>query len=162
MELVFLSIGSNTGDRVYYITESLKAIETEIGTIVRMSDIYETQAWGYSGLDFLNMVVLVETSLIPEQVLGIIKRIEAELGRVKKSDEYADRTIDLDILFFESQIFIGEKLIIPHPQLQNRLFVLVPLNEIAPDFLHPVFLKPIKQLLAECNDSGWIRKTDFR
>lgn len=162
MESVYLSIGSNTGDRVFYMAESLKAIEGKIGPIVKKSAIYETQAWGFSGQDFLNMAVVVETSSDPLKILHTIKEIEMELGRERKSEGYTNRTIDVDILFFGNRVLSGEGLVVPHPQIQKRSFVLVPLNEIAPEYVHPVLQKPVKQLLGECADTGWIREADFR
>jgi 2-amino-4-hydroxy-6-hydroxymethyldihydropteridine diphosphokinase len=158
MAVVFLSIGSNSGDRSVYLQQSLKWIEQGIGNIVKHSDIYETQSWGFEGQNFLNMVVKVETSLTPQGIIDIIQSVEQQMGRVRISGQYADRIIDLDILFFEKEVISDKNLIIPHPRLHERLFVLEPMMDIAPDFVHPVFNKPIQQLREECQDKGWIKK----
>jgi 2-amino-4-hydroxy-6-hydroxymethyldihydropteridine diphosphokinase len=158
MAITFLSIGSNSGDRSAYLQQSVKLIEQKIGRIIRRSDVYETQSWGYEGQNFLNMVVEVETTFAPQKIIEIIQSIEIEMGRVRLSGQYSDRTIDLDILFYEKEIISDENLIIPHPRLHERMFALEPMMDIDPDFRHPVLNKTIRQLRMECPDKGWIRK----
>jgi 2-amino-4-hydroxy-6-hydroxymethyldihydropteridine diphosphokinase len=104
------------------------------------------------------MVVKIETALTPAQIIHSIKAGELEMGRVRVPDKYTDRTIDMDIIFYEKEVISDENLEIPHPRLHERLFVLEPLMDIDPDFRHPVINKTIKQLREECKDEGWIRK----
>lgn len=158
MALAHISIGSNAGNRDQNIELSLQMIQEKIGRIVSQSHVYESQSWGYEGQNFLNLTVLVKTALKPVEILNANQVIEKEMGRIKIPGRYTDRTIDLDILFYEDLVLNTEKLSIPHPHLQNRLFVLIPLMDISPDFTHPVFHKNIQQLREECADTGWIRK----
>lgn len=160
MALAHLSIGSNIGERKYYLEEALMAVEVKIGHIVSKSFIYESQSWGYQGQNFLNMVIKVETTLAPSEILKAIHQIESGFGRVKVTGIYTDRPIDLDIIFYEDIIINIENLIIPHPKMQNRLFVLIPLFDIDPEYIHPVFNKNIRQLRDKCMDKGWIKLYD--
>lgn len=162
MAHAYLSIGSNSGERLQFLERALTTVEGKIGKILSRSSVYESQAWGYNGQDFLNMVIKVETPLTSNQTLSVIHEIERDLGRVKLAKGYSDRTIDLDIIFFDDLIIEqSEHLVIPHPHMQHRLFVLVPLLDIAPDFIHPVLNKSIVQLRDECEDSGWIKRFDL-
>lgn len=158
MAVTFLSIGSNSGNRIFFLEKSLDDIQNRIGIIIARSNIYETQAWGFDGENFLNLAVKVETDLRPSEVLSIIKIIENEMGRERVPGQYVDRTIDLDILFYDREIISTGEVVIPHPRLQERLFVLEPLMDLQPEFIHPVLNKTIKQLREECSDKGWIRK----
>jgi 2-amino-4-hydroxy-6-hydroxymethyldihydropteridine diphosphokinase len=125
---------------------------------LQVSSIYETAAWGMENQEaFLNQVLEIETNLNPDELLQSILQIEEGLGR-KRELKYGPRTIDIDILFFNDQVIDQEGLKIPHPQLQNRRFVLVPLNEIASNKIHPIFKKTISQLLAECPDPLTVNK----
>lgn len=159
MAIVYLSLGSNIGDRQAYLNKALQAVDNRIGKINLRSKIYETESWGYNGRNFLNMAVEVFTSLSPEVVLDNIRKIETELKRNRLAGEYSDRTIDIDILFYDEDIFESENLKIPHPQIQNRLFVLIPLMDIAAELEHPFLHKTIKVLAKECTDKGWIRES---
>ncbi len=158
MAITFLSVGSNSGDRSAYLQQAVNKIGLEIGRIIGLSHVYETQSWGYEGQNYLNMVVKVETALTPHKIIDSIHAIEQVMGRVRISGQYADRTIDLDILFYNDEIVSDEHLIIPHPRLHERLFVLEPMMDIDPDFRHPVLKKTIRQLKEECRDEGWIKK----
>ncbi|MCD6113404.1 MAG: 2-amino-4-hydroxy-6-hydroxymethyldihydropteridine diphosphokinase [Bacteroidales bacterium] len=159
MNFVFLQLGSNIGDRVLMFDKAKNLIKQKIGAIIKQSSIYETQPWGFNTDDlFLNQVLLVETKIQPDELLEIILNIEVALGRVRKSDKYESRLIDIDILFYDNLIINNEKLIIPHPLIQDRLFVLEPLNEIASDFVHPVLKKTINELLLKCDDKLKIKK----
>jgi len=159
MNFVFLQLGSNIGDRVLMFDKAKNLIKQKIGAIIKQSSIYETQPWGFNTDDlFLNQVLLVETKIQPDELLEIILNIEVALGRVRKSDKYESRLIDIDILFYDNSIINNEKLIIPHPLIQDRLFVLEPLNEIARDFVHPVLKKTINELLLKCDDKLKIKK----
>ena len=159
MNFVFLQLGSNIGDRVLMFDKAKNLIKQKIGAIIKQSSIYETQPWGFNTDDlFLNQVLLVETKIQPDELLEIILNIEVALGRVRKSDKYESRLIDIDILFYDNLIINNEKLIIPHPLIQDRLFVLEPLNEITRDFVHPVLKKTINELLLKCDDKLKIKK----
>ena len=155
MTRTFLGLGSDTGDRVKNLSDALAHIEKSIGKIIRNSSVYETEPWGFeSEMKFLNQVVEVETVLSPSGLLGRILRIEAELGRLRTGSGYTSRIIDIDILLYGNDIINEGSLIVPHPRFHERKFVLVPLNEIAPDLIHPVYNKKICILLKECKDES--------
>jgi 2-amino-4-hydroxy-6-hydroxymethyldihydropteridine diphosphokinase len=157
---VYLGIGTNLGDREKNLTEALKLIKEHIGRIRQVSSVYETEPWGFeSENDFLNMAAEVETKLKPSGLLGRILMIEANMGRLRDEKKYSSRLIDIDILLFADKILEAKSLEIPHPRLHERKFVLVPLNEIAGDFLHPKLGKTIKALLKECPDKSRVRKS---
>ena len=147
-----LLLGSNVGDRKRYIADARKLIEKEIGPISTLSLVYETDAWGgiTQGV-FLNQVLIVFSDAIPTQLIQIIMNIEQKLGRTRK-ERWDSRTIDIDVLYCNEEIITTENLVVPHPELQNRRFTLVPLSEIDPDFIHPVFHQTNKQLLEICTD----------
>ena len=153
MNKAYLLIGGNMGDRLANLENAKKAIEKDLGNILYTSSVYETAAWGKENQPaFLNQALLIETKLNAEDVMNTILQIEKNMGRIRQ-EHLGPRTIDLDIIFFNDQIMNTENLTIPHPQMQKRNFVLTPLNEIAPDFIHPIFNKSIAQLLMDCEDS---------
>ena len=153
MPKVYLILGGNLGDRCKYLKEARGLIEKSIGKVVCCSSCYETEPWGFVHENlFLNQAVEVETSLSPFEILNSIKVIETSLGRIRGKERFNARTIDIDILFYDNLIINLPELIIPHPEMTNRRFVLSPLVEIAPDFVHPVLNKTIQQLLSECQD----------
>jgi len=155
MALVYLSLGSNRGDRQAFLTQALANIEDRIGAIVQKSSLYETGSWGFISDNFLNQVVGVNTELEPLVLIAECLDIEKSLGRERNNQEgYSPRGIDIDILFYDEMILREEQLVIPHPHLHTRRFILVPLNEIASELTHPVLHSTISQLLAECNDKG--------
>lgn len=144
---VYLGLGSNLGDRAGYLRRARENLAPEV-KLLRASSVYETPPWGYSDQPaFLNQVVEVQTDLEPEALLAKLKGIESELGRVKNF-RYGPRCIDLDILFYENCVYQSERLTIPHPSLAERAFVLVPMNELAPNFIHPLLHEHISELLA--------------
>ncbi len=152
MNKVYLLLGSNLGGREKFLSLAEKEIEKQIGKIISASSVYETAAWGKEDQDaFLNKVICVETNLKAEKVLEKILSIEKNLGRTRDK-KWEARIIDIDILFFNSEIFKSSNLQIPHPHLHERRFALVPLAEIAPEFVHPVLKKTVKELLNECPD----------
>ena len=139
MKIVFLGIGTNLGNRESNLEEAVARIREYIGPVLDSSSIYETEPWGFHAKDeFLNKVVKVNTELTPSGLLGRILMIESLLGRVRGQVRYSSRLIDIDILLYEDLIVEEESLKIPHPLLQQRKFVLVPLCEIASEIIHPV------------------------
>jgi 2-amino-4-hydroxy-6-hydroxymethyldihydropteridine diphosphokinase len=148
----FLLIGGNIGNRLQYLSRAREILLTLPLTIERTSAIYETEAWGIEAQEkFLNQVLRIKTGLSPTALLSAVLSIEEKMGR-KRQLKYGPRTIDIDILFYNKEIIHSTKLNIPHPQLQNRRFVLVPLVEIAPELEHPVLHKNLTELLNDCND----------
>ena len=157
MSNVYLGLGTNLGDRKQNINKAIEAISLKM-SISKQSSLYETTAWGYTNQpDFLNQVIQVETNLSPLRLLNFLKKTEVELGRVENF-RYGPRLIDIDILFYDDLIKTTSRLQIPHPRIPERAFVLVPLNEIAPGYVHPVLKKTIAELLAELpNKTGvWL------
>jgi 2-amino-4-hydroxy-6-hydroxymethyldihydropteridine diphosphokinase len=153
MNKAYLLIGGNMGDRLANLENAKKAILNDIGNIENTSSVYETAAWGKEDQPaFLNQALLIETNLKAEDVMNTLLQIEKNMGRIRQ-EHLGPRTIDLDIIFFNDQIINSENLTIPHPQMQKRNFVLTPLHEIAPDFIHPIFNRSIAQLLMDCEDS---------
>jgi 2-amino-4-hydroxy-6-hydroxymethyldihydropteridine diphosphokinase len=156
---VYLGIGTNLGDRGKNINEALKLIREHLGRINKVSSIYETEPWGFtSENDFLNMAVEAETRLKPSGLLGRILMIEVNMGRLRDEKKYTSRLIDIDILIYGENIIEAKTLVIPHPRMQERRFVLIPLNEIAGDTVHPKIGKTIRALLKECPDKSRVRK----
>jgi 2-amino-4-hydroxy-6-hydroxymethyldihydropteridine diphosphokinase len=159
MKIVFLGIGTNLGNRERNLRRAVARIEKIIGRVLNSSSVYETEPWGFRAeADFLNIVVKVETQLAPSGLLGRILMIESMLGRIRGEKQYESRVIDIDILLYEDMIIDEESLKIPHPLMQKRKFVLVPLCEIAPELVHPLFKKSIRCLLEECADKSSISK----
>lgn len=154
MAIAYLSLGSNLGDRVGFVQQATSMLSSnpEI-SIVATSSFYETEPWQMTSENwFVNAVIQISTTLEPETLLKECKRIEASLGRIKNPDEkggYKDRTVDIDIIFYDKKIMKTDDLTIPHPLFHKRVFMLVPMLEIAEDFVHPVFDKTVEQLYDE-------------
>ena len=156
-----LLLGGNVGDTAEMLKEACRQIEQQIGPIEKQSALYGSEAWGFeTEQDFINQAVVVRTSLPPHRVLELALEIEALLGRKRSGVGYSSRTMDIDIIFYGSEIIDTPRLTVPHPRLHLRNFVLVPLCEILPDFVHPVFGKNIRQLLDECPDDGKVWRID--
>ncbi|HEX5798375.1 MAG TPA: dihydropteroate synthase [Candidatus Saccharimonadales bacterium] len=156
MAKVYLSVGSNIGDRQKFIRLALKSI-ADFCKVLKVSSTYETEPWGKTNQPvFLNLCLEIETSLKPKQLLERLKSIEEDLGRTK-TDKWAEREIDIDILFYENLILNDPELVLPHPRIEERAFVLVPLEEIAPDYTHPVLQKTIRNLAKGVGNKG-VRK----
>jgi 2-amino-4-hydroxy-6-hydroxymethyldihydropteridine diphosphokinase len=152
---VILSLGSNQGDKAAIIAQCIQYIHQQLGTVVAVSKLYESSSWGFESDHFFNCALLVHTQKLPQQLLSGILQIEKELGRIREeASGYEARNIDIDIISFNNEVVEEEHLSVPHPQLQNRLFVLLPVNELKIDFVHPVLNKTIPQLINECKDQG--------
>lgn len=155
---IFLGLGSNLGNREGNLLTAQKLIEEEVGKILSKSSIYETAAWGITEQNaFFNQVVEVESSYSPSAVLHLVLKIENDMGRIREI-KWGERSIDIDILYYNSETISTENLAIPHPFIQERKFVLVPLCEIAPAFIHPELKQRNLELLEKCQDSGEINK----
>jgi 2-amino-4-hydroxy-6-hydroxymethyldihydropteridine diphosphokinase len=158
MNTTYLLLGSNMGNSKASLSKAVIQIEKQIGTVTRQSGLYSTAAWGNTKQpDFLNQVIIVETKLSALQTMQSILNIEKKMGRVR-TVKNAPRVIDIDILFFNKEIIKREYLNIPHPQIQNRRFVLVPLNQLSPNLQHPLLNKTVHQLLINCTDVLNVKK----
>jgi len=158
MNTAYLLIGGNLGNRKVNLENSRSLIEQQCGHIVHNSSIYETAAWGNTNQpSFLNQVLQVETLLSARQLIRKILKIEKTMGRVRQ-EKLGPRLIDIDILFFNHEIIKLEFLTIPHPEIQNRRFVLQPLAELVPQWIHPVLKKSIAELLQDCTDMLEVKK----
>lgn len=156
MHKTFLSLGSNLGKRKKYLSEAIALIERRIGNLMKSSALYETEPWGFeTNNKFMNMVIALDTMLDPKAVLKECLAIEQELGRKRASSGgYISRTIDIDVLFYDDLIMASEALVLPHPRIEKRRFILVPLCDVAPDFVHPVLKQTIANLENHCDDNG--------
>jgi len=158
---IWLSLGSNLGDRLGNLQRARMDLESGGLKTIAQSSVYETAPWGYQSQNaFLNTCMVAETELVPYTVLTLLKSIETILGRTDKGIGYADRSIDIDILFYGTDTIHQNGLQVPHPRIAERSFVLIPLAEIAPLYVHPVLKKTIKKLLLQCPDSGKVVRMD--
>lgn len=156
METVYLLLGGNIGDREAVMLKTIALLNRKVGTVNQVSSFYETEPWGMCNVqNFLNIALQLSTELTAFELLNVLLEIEEQLGRKRNPliTEYESRPIDIDILFYGTSVIQSSRLTIPHPRLQSRKFVLVPLCEIAPEFIHPVFQKSIFTLLKECQDN---------
>ena len=152
MNITFLQTGTNLGDRLINLEQANDSIEKRVGKIVATSSVYETEAWGVTDQPlFLNQVLKVETRLTAQEVLEIVLNIELEMGRIR-IQKWAERLIDIDVLFYNNEIINEENLIVPHPRIQERNFVLKPLIEIVSSLVHPIFNKTMAALLETSKD----------
>jgi len=160
-DYVFLGLGTNLGDREALLERTLELINESVGPVSASSGIYETQPWGFkSRNNFLNMVVQVHTDLSPAGLLKKLTWIENQLGRKRGDKKYISRSIDIDILLYGNRVINKPDLIIPHPLIRERKFVLVPLCELAAEIIHPVLKKTFATLLKECRDDRNVKKID--
>jgi 2-amino-4-hydroxy-6-hydroxymethyldihydropteridine diphosphokinase len=160
MALAYLGIGTNVGHRELNIENCIVLIRERIGDVKSVSSIYETEPWGVEGQDnYYNIVVEVETSLYPLSLLQSVQEIENDLGRIR-IEKWGSRIIDVDILFYDYYVFSMDNLIIPHPYITKRNFVLEPLSEISPDLIHPKLRLSIETVKALCEDKNWIKRLE--
>ena len=153
MNIVFLQLGSNLGDRELSLQDAIVAIEERIGGVIERSKVYESTPWRVEGQEnYLNQILKVETELQAHDVLSVILDVEKNLGRIR-IEKWGERLIDIDIIFFNNEIIETPELCIPHKHMQERNFVLAPLNEIAPDFIHPKYNKTVSELFNESKDT---------
>ena len=152
MSKVYLSIGSNKGNRSVLINKAIDEIEKKVGKIISRSSIYQSKSWGFDSNDFYNLCLLIDTDILPKSLLINLKKIEKSIGREDVDGSYSDRFIDIDILFYDNITTDSEDLKIPHPKIEIRKFVLVPMLEIADDYVHPILNKTIKELDNDCSD----------
>ncbi len=158
MHSAILLLGSNLGNRKEILEFASNMLLEQVGKITSSSSIYETLAWGIEDQPaFLNQVVITDTKLAPRELLLLINKIEKELGRVRHQ-KWGERLIDIDILYYDSLIINTENLVVPHPEIANRRFTLVPLVELVPKFEHPVLSKTQSDLLESCKDELEVKK----
>ncbi|AOW20625.1 2-amino-4-hydroxy-6-hydroxymethyldihydropteridine diphosphokinase [Urechidicola croceus] len=158
----YLSLGSNQGNRLEHLQKAVNLIGIEVGAIKKISSVYQTKSWGFDSDDFYNICIKVSTNLNPENLLLKILAIEQKLGRIRSEKKgYSSRNIDVDILLFDDEVIISQDLMVPHPRMLERKFVMVPLTEIAPNFRHPIEKQTILMCLQNCDDKSTIEKTDL-
>ncbi len=159
----YLSIGSNLGKKLQNLQRAIFLIEKKIGIVTTISKVYQSESWGFKAGDFLNACLIVESSIEPLELLERILLVEKELGRERSNKSgYQSRSIDIDIIYFEKEIIESEQLTLPHPKLQERLFVLRPLADIAPQFYHPILNKDSRNLIQQCRDKSALKKTGLK
>ena len=159
MHKVYLGIGGNLGNKQKNFKEVYQKIENELGEIVKASSIYETPPWGFTSDDvFWNSVIKISTIYSPEVLLSKIQLIEKSFGRKQGNEKYSSREIDIDILYFDYLFIETDELIIPHPHIDKRKFVLVPLAEIAPKLKHILLQITSTEMLVICKDESVIKK----
>jgi len=154
LKKAYLSLGSNKGDKFKNLQDAVYEIYQYIGNVILISKVYQSSAMGFDGDDFLNTCLIVETGLTPNQTMKQLLKIEKRLGRIRSGKGYASRIIDIDILLFEEEIVNSKSLNIPHPEIENRRFVLQPLNDIASGIPHPKSNKMVSEMLLECKDQS--------
>ncbi|WP_317896894.1 2-amino-4-hydroxy-6-hydroxymethyldihydropteridine diphosphokinase [Aurantibacillus circumpalustris] len=163
MNVAFLGLGGNIGNRFENLRKTTQLLEEFCGKIEKYSSVYETDAWGSDSKNrYFNQVIELHTHLNVEILLEKTLRIEEKLGRNRHGDQNSDRTVDIDILFFNDSVINSEQLEIPHPRLHLRKFVLIPLCELSSALCHPVLKKNMKDLLNNCDDKLKVTKVSFR
>lgn len=155
----YLLLGTNLGDRLENLKNAISHVEEEVGTVFSKSSIYETEAWGKTDQPgFLNQAIAVKSNMLPLQLLQTLLTIEQKMGRVRL-ERWGERLIDIDLIFYGDMVLTEAKVLqLPHPEMHNRRFVLEPLNEIAENFIHPVFKEKVSSILANLTDKLTVQK----
>ena len=157
-KIAFLSLGTNQGNGRKNLEIAIEKIGSSVGEVISFSQIYEAEPWGFISDDhFLNMVIQIKTGLKPVDLLKQLLKIEMVMGRVRGAEKYSSRIIDIDILLYENEIIDKPYLKVPHPMMNERKFVLIPLCEIAPEMIHPVLNKTFAALLKVCEDENFVK-----
>jgi 2-amino-4-hydroxy-6-hydroxymethyldihydropteridine diphosphokinase len=155
LHTIYLCLGTNLGNKGINLDLAIEHISEHCGTVIGKSGVYSSTAWGYeSENEFYNQCLKIETHLTPDQLIDTLLSIEEEMGRTRGSSGYTDRKMDIDVLFYDSIVINTAKLILPHPRIAGRRFVLAPMAELAPDFIHPLLELSMKKLLKVCTDKG--------
>mgnify|MGYP006112826507 FL=1 len=158
MNIVFLQLGSNLGERESLLQDAIIAIEGRIGQVVEKSKVYESTPWRVEGQEnYLNQIVKVKTELLADDILSTVLDIEKELGRIRL-EKWGERLIDIDIIFYNDEIIETSQLCVPHKHMHERMFVLTPLNNIAPEMVHPKYNKTVEELLQICKDTELVKE----
>ncbi len=160
MAEVFILLGGNVGDKSKLFNKTRKLLGETLGLITKLSSIYATESWGFESELFWNQAIIISTTLDPEQILHQSQTIEKKMGRTNKSALYEARTIDIDLLFYDDVQLETPALTIPHPKIGERRFVLVPLDEIAPDKRHPITGMTVRDMLLKCTDTLKVDRID--
>jgi len=160
MNEVFILLGGNLEDKSKIFEETRKLIGERIGLLTKQSSVYVTEPWGFDSELFWNQALIVKTTLNPREILLQTQLIEKLMGRVKNSDLYEARVIDIDLLFYNDLVLNTPDLILPHPKMGDRKFVLIPVNEIAPNKCHPVSGMKVKEMLRLCSDQLNVERID--
>ena len=160
---IYLALGSNKGNRLEFITEAVRLINKDtFCRVLKCSSIYETTPYGkVDQPDFLNAVIEIESDKTEFELLSFLKKLETQIGRKAEIEKWGQREIDVDIIFYNDVIYTGDKLILPHPECIKRDFVMMPLREISPNFIHPVLKKKIEEFDLSSLEKHVIQKTDF-
>ncbi len=157
MSLVYLILGGNQGNRVEIISTAIDLVTSEIGPKKAISSLYESESWGFESELFINQVIIVDTTLSPWDVLLTTQKIENQLGRKRTKDVYEARTIDIDLLYYEELVINNKTLMLPHPRIADRRFVLVLLDELVPDKKDPLTGRNVHEMLLACHDPSMVR-----
>ena len=158
MNIVFLQLGSNLGDRELLLKDAIAEIEDRVGNILECSKVYESTPWRVEGQEnYLNQILKVKTILLADDVLLTVLDIEKQLGRVR-IEKWGERLIDIDIIFYNDSIIETPDLCVPHKYMHERMFVLIPLHNIAPEMVHPKYNKTIEELLKICKDTELVKE----
>lgn len=157
MSLVYLILGGNQGNRIEIISTAIDLVTSEIGQKKAISSLYESESWGFKSEPFINQVIIVNTTLSPTEVLERTQKIEAHLGRKRTKAGYEARPIDIDLLYYDELVLCDKTLVLPHPRIAARRFVLVPLDELVPDKTDPITGINIHEMLMACSDSSAVR-----
>ncbi|MBN2892381.1 MAG: 2-amino-4-hydroxy-6-hydroxymethyldihydropteridine diphosphokinase [Bacteroidales bacterium] len=163
MAKVFFSLGSSIGNKLKILNSAIRDIHNEIGEVLKVSNVFETEPWGFEDENlFFNMAIVVESKLKPHKILDLIHKIEKKHKRERSEIGYHSRTLDVDVIFYDDKVYIDNILQIPHKLAHKRKFVLFPLNEICPTFIHPLLNQSVAVLLNDCEDKTLVKKITLK